>query len=109
MRLIDAITHSCDVDFYDLARRVGVDALGAMARRFGFGERLGLGLPGEQGGFVPTREWKQATYGEPWQGGETLIIGIGQVYRLQALAGDRASANRLCAALKADGLACFVK
>lgn len=82
MRMIDAITQSCDVYFYDVARRVGIDALGEMARRFGFGERLGLGLPGEQGGFVPTREWKQATYGEPWQGGETLIIGIGQGYLL---------------------------
>ena len=82
LRLIDAISHSCDVYFYDIARRVGVDAIGAMARRFGFGERSGIGLPGEKGGLVPSRDWKMAIYGEPWQQGETLVIGIGQGYLL---------------------------
>ena len=82
MRLVDAISHSCDVYFYDIAKRVGVDAIGAMARRFGLGERSGIGLPSEKGGLVPSRDWKMAIYGEPWQKGETLVIGIGQGYLL---------------------------
>ena len=80
IRLIDAIAQSCDVYFYDLARRVGVDAIARMARRFGLGERQGIDLPGERPGLVPDRAWKQATRGVPWQLGETLIVGIGQGY-----------------------------
>ena len=82
LRLVKGISHSCDVYFYDIAKRVGVDAIGAMARRFGFGERSGIGLPSEKAGLVPSRDWKMAIYGEPWQKGETLVIGIGQGYLL---------------------------
>ena len=78
----EAIAQSCDVYFYDLARRVGVDGIAAMARRFGLGATLGLDLPGEQPGLVPTSQWKRETLGEPWQKGETLVIGIGQGYML---------------------------
>ena len=53
-----------------------------MSRRLGLGRKLGLDLPGEQAGLVPTREWKRKTYGIPWQQGETLIAGIGQGYIL---------------------------
>ncbi len=80
IRLVDAIAQSCDVYFYDIARRVGVDAIARMARRFGLGERQGIDLPGERPGLVPDRAWKQATRGVPWQLGETLIVGIGQGY-----------------------------
>lgn len=78
----EAIAQSCDVYFYDLARRVGVDGIAAMAKRFGLGSPLGLDLPGEQPGLVPTSQWKRETLGEPWQKGETLVIGIGQGYML---------------------------
>ncbi len=78
----EAIAQSCDVYFYDLARRAGVDGIAAMARRFGLGATLGLDLPGEQPGLVPTSQWKRETLGEPWQKGETLVIGIGQGYML---------------------------
>ncbi|MEZ5903783.1 MAG: penicillin-binding transpeptidase domain-containing protein [Geminicoccaceae bacterium] len=78
----EAIAQSCDVYFYDLARRVGVDGIAAMAKRFGLGAPLGLDLPGEQPGLVPTSQWKRETLGEPWQKGETLVIGIGQGYML---------------------------
>jgi penicillin-binding protein 2 len=78
LRLHDAIKKSCDVYFYEAARRVGIDRLGAMAHRFGFGSPLGLDIPGERGGLIPTREWKLATTGTAWQPGETLIAGIGQ-------------------------------
>jgi penicillin-binding protein 2 len=78
LRLRDAIKKSCDVFFYETARRVGIDRLAAMARRFGFGDVLGLDIPGERSGLIPSREWKLATTGTAWQQGETLIAGIGQ-------------------------------
>jgi penicillin-binding protein 2 len=78
LKLVDAIAQSCDVYFYDLARKLGVDAIADMARRFGLGERLGIDLPGERPGLVPDRAWKLATRGVPWQKGETLVVGIGQ-------------------------------
>jgi penicillin-binding protein 2 len=78
LRLRDAIKKSCDVFFYETARRVGIDRLAAMARRFGFGSVLGLDIPGERPGLIPSREWKLATTGTAWQQGETLIAGIGQ-------------------------------
>ena len=78
LRVRDAIKQSCDVFFYESARRLGIDRLAAMARRFGFGGMLGFDIPGERAGLVPTRDWKLATTGTPWQMGETLIAGIGQ-------------------------------
>ena len=77
-----AIMHSCDIYFYETARRTGVDVIAAMAKRFGLGNTLGLDIPGELKGLIPTAAWKQATLGVPWQGGETLITGIGQGYVL---------------------------
>jgi penicillin-binding protein 2 len=78
LRLRDAIKRSCDVFFYETARRVGIDRLAAMARRFGFGGALGIDIPGERPGLIPSREWKLATTGTAWSQGETLIAGIGQ-------------------------------
>lgn len=80
--LHQAIAQSCDVYFYDLARRVGVDGIAAMANRFGLGDVLGIDLPGERPGLVPTSQWKRDTLGEPWQRGETLVVGIGQGFML---------------------------
>ena len=78
LRLRDAIKKSCDVFFYETARRVGIDRLAAMARRFGFGDLVGIDIPGERPGLIPSREWKFATSGSAWTQGETLIAGIGQ-------------------------------
>ena len=78
VRLRDAIKRSCDVFFYETARRLGIDRLAAMARRLGFGSVLGLDIPGERPGLIPSREWKLATSGAAWSQGETLIAGIGQ-------------------------------
>jgi len=77
-----AIQQSCDVYFYEVAMRTGIDRIGAMARRFGLGSRLGLDLPGERPGLIPSNEWKMGAVGQPWQLGETLIAGIGQGYIL---------------------------
>ncbi len=82
VNLHEAIKQSCDVYFYDLARRTGIDRIGAMALRLGLGRQLDIDLPGERGGLIPTREWKLATAGTPWQIGETLIAGIGQGFLL---------------------------
>ena len=76
------IQQSCDVFFYDVARRTGVDRIAAMAERFGLGQLLDIGLPGERRGLIPTRDWKLANKGVPWQLGETLIAGIGQGFVL---------------------------
>jgi penicillin-binding protein 2 len=78
LNLRDAIKNSCDVYFYETARRAGIDRIAAMARRFGFGRALGLDIPGERSGLIPDRDWKLATTGVPWQQGETLNTGIGQ-------------------------------
>lgn len=80
--VIEALEQSCDVFFYDVAKRVGVDAIAEMSRRFGLGAPLNVGLPGERGGLVPTKAWKLAERGRPWTVGETLITGIGQGYML---------------------------
>ncbi len=77
-----AIKHSCDLYFYETAKRTGIDRIEAMAKRFGLGEPSGLGIPGEKTGLVPGRNWKMSFNGEPWQQGETLITGIGQGFLL---------------------------
>ncbi|WP_372095866.1 penicillin-binding protein 2 [Tistrella mobilis] len=80
--VVEAIAQSCDVFFYDIARRVGIDAIAAMGQRFGLGHRLQIGLPGERPGLMPTKDWKMAARGRGWTQGETLIAGIGQGYVL---------------------------
>ena len=80
--MVGAIKHSCDIYFYDLAKKVGIDKISAMATRLGLGEKLLNELPGERAGLVPTREWKLGALGEKWQMGETLITGIGQGFVL---------------------------
>lgn len=80
--MVDALRQSCDTYFYDISRRITIDRIADMARRFGLGETLGLDLPGERPGIVPSRHWKQATMGAAWQQGETLVASIGQGYVL---------------------------
>ena len=78
LRVREAIKRSCDVFFYETARRLGIDRLSAMARSFGYGNVVGLDIPGERPGLIPSREWKLATSGTAWSQGETVIAGIGQ-------------------------------
>ncbi|HEB96423.1 MAG TPA: penicillin-binding protein 2 [Sedimenticola thiotaurini] len=82
VNLSDAITQSCDVYYYDLANRMGVDRLHAFLSRFGFGRRTGIDVAGERPGLLPSREWKRRARKQPWYPGETLIMGIGQGYFL---------------------------
>ncbi len=80
--LVEGLRNSCDVQFYELAKRAGIERIAAMSRRFGLGQTLGIDMPGERGGLIPSREWKLATTGVPWQQGETLVAGIGQGFVL---------------------------
>ena len=80
--MYDAHQNSCDVYFYDIAKRIGIDRIAEMATRFGLGDKTGIDLPSEKGGVIPTRAWKKALIGTAWQQGETLISGIGQGFIL---------------------------
>jgi penicillin-binding protein 2 len=73
------LKNSCDVFFYETARRTGIDKIAAMANRFGIGVPLDIDLPGARSGLMPTREWRERQ-GHPWNIGDTIVCGIGQGY-----------------------------
>ncbi len=75
-----AIAQSCDVMFYDLSHKLGIDQLTEFLDAFGFGKQTGIDISPEPNGILPSREWKQRNYGQIWYPGETLIAGIGQGY-----------------------------
>lgn len=80
--LEEALAQSCDVYFYEIAYRLGIDHMHKFLSQFGFGQRTGLDTVGEQSGLLPSREWKKRTRHKIWFPGETLISGIGQGYML---------------------------
>ncbi len=80
--LNDSIAQSCDVYYYELAYRMGINRLFSSLHEFGFGETTGIDLLGERTGLLPSREWKKRVKGRIWFPGETLITGIGQGYML---------------------------
>jgi penicillin-binding protein 2 len=75
-----AIVSSCDVFFYHMGLRLGVDRLAKYANILGPGRSTGVPLSGERTGLIPTSEWKEKRFGVPWQGGENLSIAVGQGY-----------------------------
>lgn len=77
-----ALVESCDVFFYTMGVEVGVDRLAHYARALGLGRKTGIAFLPESAGLVPTAAWKQRRFGEPWIGGETLSIAIGQGFNL---------------------------
>ena len=77
-----AITVSCDTFFYGLAIELGIEKLANFVRHFGFGEKSGIDIGGENSGLLPTPEWKRRRFKQPWYVGETVIVGIGQGYTL---------------------------
>ena len=77
-----AIAESCDVYFYQLALELGIDRIHDVLVAFGFGHATGVDLPGERGGLVPSKAWKQRVRKQPWYIGETLVNVIGQGYNL---------------------------
>ena len=76
--VVEGIAQSCDVFFYDLAYKLGIDQIHDSLDLFQFGKNTNIDLPGELGGVLPSREWKKINKDEPWYRGETLITGIGQ-------------------------------
>lgn len=82
LNVVEALQHSCDIFFYEVAQKVGIERIAAMARRFGLGSPTALNFDDEKAGIIPDKAWKLANLKSPWQGGETLIAGIGQGYIL---------------------------
>lgn len=80
MNFVSALEESCDVYFYEAAKRTGVDKIGEVARKLGLGDFTGIDLTGERRGIIPSKAWKQGALGQPWHPGENLVIGIGQGY-----------------------------
>ena len=75
-----AIKRSCDIYFYEVARRLGVDRLAKTAKKFGLGQRVLPSFKEEKAGIVPDTKWKLNQIGKNWYLGETLHAGIGQGY-----------------------------
>jgi penicillin-binding protein 2 len=82
MNLESALVESCDVYFYTLGKRLGIDKIAQYARTLGLGNATGFDPFIEKGGLIPTREWKVKRWGVPWQAGETISSAIGQSFVL---------------------------
>ena len=77
-----SISQSCDIYYYQLAVDMGIDSMHDYLAQFGLGQKTGIDLEGESDGLLPSREWKQRRWKQPWYPGETVIAGIGQGYHL---------------------------
>jgi penicillin-binding protein 2 len=73
-----AIIHSCDVFFYNVGQRLGIDRISKYAKMLGLGSKTGIDLPSEESGLVPSEEWVQRVYHRKWYPGETISVSIGQ-------------------------------
>ena len=80
LNISDAIKHSCNIFFYEIGYRVGIDKIAEYAYKYGLGKKTGIELAGESAGIVASTKYKQDTYHEEWQLGETLSASIGQSY-----------------------------
>ncbi len=78
----NALINSCDVYFYQMGERMGIDKLEEFAKASGFGRPTGIDLPHEKSGLVPSKDWKRRRFGRPWVRGETYNVSIGQGYTL---------------------------
>jgi len=82
MNLENAIKESCDVYFYELSKKIGIDKIAEVAKEFGLGQKFDIGFENEKNGIVPSKNWKKKTLNESWYAGETLNAAIGQGYAL---------------------------
>jgi len=80
MNVHEALVGSCDVFFYQVGARLGVDTIARYAHAFGLGQPTGIGIGTERGGTIPDTAWKQRVLKQPWFKGETLSVAIGQGY-----------------------------
>ncbi len=80
----DALVHSCDVFYYEMAQRLGIERIAAMAKHFGFGQRVSLDYHEfENPGLLPSRRWKETKLDRgPWNVGDTIQVSIGQGFML---------------------------
>ena len=82
VNLESSLIHSCDVYYYLMAERIGIDKIEGFARASGFGQETGVELPHERSGLVPSRQWKKRRHGVVWVRGDTYNTSIGQGYTL---------------------------
>lgn len=80
VNLHEALVQSCDVFFYQVAQRLGIDSIAQYARTFGLGLPTGIDLEHEKAGTIPDSDWKRRRFKQPWYAGETLSAAIGQGY-----------------------------
>ncbi len=78
VNLEEGVAKSCDIFFYNVGLRLGIDKMSYYATQFGLGRRTGIDLPGEEPGLMPSAEWKMRTQHQPWYPGENLSVGVGQ-------------------------------
>jgi penicillin-binding protein 2 len=93
------IYQSCDVFFYTLAEKLGIEKIAEWAHKFGLGEKTGIDLPDEAAGVMPSEEWKMRNYHQKWFAGETISVGIGQ----GAIAATPIQLVRAIAGIASDG------
>jgi len=82
VNLLKAIGESCDVYFYQVGQKVGVDGLAEYAEKLGLGKKTGIEMEYEKSGLAPTKKWKEKYRNAKWQDGETLSVAIGQGFNL---------------------------
>lgn len=78
----DAIKHSCNTYFFNASNQIGIEKITEIAKKFGYGEYFDVSLFGVKSGNVPSNEWKQKVFKQPWVGGDTLNTAIGQGFVL---------------------------
>ena len=78
VNLHNAIVRSCDVFFYNIGQRMGIDTIAKYAKMLGLGARTGIDMPSEESGLVPSEEWVQRVYHHKWYPGSTISVSIGQ-------------------------------
>jgi penicillin-binding protein 2 len=82
VNLRQSLEQSCDLYYYEMSRRLGIERIAAMARRFGMGSEAALPIPALKGGLIPDKEWKRQARKESWQLGDSLNSAIGQGFVL---------------------------
>jgi len=78
VNIYNAIPYSCDTYYYQLGDKLGIDRIAKYAKEFGYGQKTGIDLPGEQAGLMPSAQWLMKTYHHRWYPDETLDVAIGQ-------------------------------
>src|ERR1700757_3783958 len=95
-----AIYQSCDVFFYTLAEKLGIERIARYATMFGLGQKTGVDLPQEVSGIMPSEQWKIRNFKQKWYAGETISVGIGQ----GAVAVTPVQLARALGAITSDGV-----